>query len=110
MTWYRAPFGTADNFDYNSSARIGNEYEQILISNGFPKEAALFASDNLGGGADEFHYVYFSPGAARIAGALLSKLGAAPCDKPSANTVGLLVGHDSDRELLEDQFEEEEAE
>jgi len=71
---------------------IQDEFLAIWMANGGPNDAALFAARDQKSRTNDF---YFSPGAARIAGALITHYGGVECPPPEISGLVLLVGDQS---------------
>ena len=76
--------------------KLQSAFETIFLANGGPPDAAMFTNDV---DVDSVIY-YFSPGALRIAGNLLTSYGAVPCSRPVRDSVALLVGEQSALDAL----------
>ena len=79
-TWYRKRLG-----DEAAALRIQKMFSPLFAASGRPPAMAVFSRHDR---AAKETTAYFSPRAARLA-ALFE---ASPCDKPSGEGIGLLVG------------------
>lgn len=70
--------------------RIQDSFEEIFMVQGAPADAALFADRSSIG--PEVN-LYFSPGSVSFSMALLDLYRAEQCDRPSPDSLTLLVGH-----------------
>jgi len=95
MFWFKIDLDIEDLVDDKISF-IRNQYEDIWFAKGAPKEAPLFASI----APKDPCSIFFSPGAVKIGKILIEKYGGSQCEKPYKQKVGLLIGHDSDWDLL----------
>ena len=73
---------------------IQSEFITLFLAQGGPQGAALFC-DVLGHRGTA---IFFSPGAAAIAGSVLLRYGGRPCDQPAEGI--FLAGHEHGRALL----------
>jgi hypothetical protein len=78
MPWYRA---------INNNLGLKDEFEKIWVANGGPKDAVLFGICDPRHGKFEF---YFNPGAAQIAGKLVTRY-AQECPRPDIQARGLFL-------------------
>jgi len=88
---------SSDQVTAGAANRMQNEFSELFIAMGGPKDAALFSVDD----RDGTTHLYFSPEAARIYSARLSGSGAVECSAPARDGAALLAGHDGiDKVLL----------
>jgi hypothetical protein len=71
---------------------IQDQFLLLWLAKRGPKDAALFGSHDL---TTKTNYFYLSPGAARIAGDLISHYDGIPCPRPNLSGLALLVGDQS---------------
>jgi hypothetical protein len=69
---------------------LQNEFEVLFFLNQWPKDAAMFDKRDSTLGEHDF---YFSPGAARIAKALIKSYAGGKCPAPDDASLELLVGY-----------------
>ena len=80
----------------NEHVRLQENFERLWDLSGSPEEAAK----NSGLGAGNTKKLYFSPDTESFFRHILDACGAKPCDPPTVDEAGLLVGHDSARFAL----------
>ncbi|MGA9472150.1 MAG: hypothetical protein WBV36_06785 [Terriglobales bacterium] len=94
-TWYKV------TFPYGQSAAMANSlqlaFEKIWMSEGAPRNAALFASH---GSSHEDEFIYFSPAAVAIAKSVVDEFNGVSCSPPAHDGTILLIGHADAREFL----------
>ena len=84
-SWYKV------TLPLSATARLQDAFASVFMANGAPVDAAMFGDEN-----DLRNAIfYFSPGAFRIAGNLLSSYKAVKCSRPLQGSVALLVGDQS---------------
>jgi len=88
MSWYKVKL-SAEEVASGKHQNLQDEFDILFLANGGPQDAAMF-SDRLSNSELE---VYFSPGARRLAKALIAKYSGVPCENPSGKKPALLVGH-----------------
>jgi len=96
MEWYKIEL-SSDQVKAGKEGEIAKAFTRLYIEAGGQRDAAMFTSKmNPRGDC----VVYLSPGAVRIAQALIAAYNATPCAAPSRDVI-LLVGHqDAGDELL----------
>ena len=85
--WYRLIF-TVDDISAAKHLEVEGHFEKFFLAAGSPEDAALFRG--LQSGQTVY---YFSPGAARIAMKLITRLSAVPCTAPTISEVEFIAGH-----------------
>ena len=71
---------------------VQDEFESAWLSNGGPRDAALFGQRNVQARKTDF---YFTPAAAERFPELLSRYEAVACSRPNVSELALLVGDQS---------------
>jgi hypothetical protein len=96
-SWYKVTVKYEDTIPQRAGKSLQDAFLAILVSNGTPKDAALF-----GDRSDDFerYFYYFSPAAYRIASQLIDSHEGVPCPKPSGKRLAFLVGDEVEREGL----------
>jgi hypothetical protein len=89
MPWYKVAMSNDDVMSMKHMS-LQMEFADLWDTNRHPRDAAMF--DEHSGIKHEF---YFSPGAVRIAKALISRYRGLECPPPQASDVVLLVGDQS---------------
>jgi hypothetical protein len=95
-SWFKVTVPFEEAGVAGTAKKLQDAFYVLFVMNGSPPNAAIFGlrSDN------QYHYcVYFSPGAARIAGSVIEHYSGVPCERPPRNAA-LLVGHAGARESL----------
>jgi hypothetical protein len=85
--WYRITFG-ADDISAAKHMEMEGHFERFFLAADSPADAALFRRTEPG----QIIY-YFSPGAARIAGKIITHLSAVQCAAPAMPEVEFIAGH-----------------
>lgn len=85
MPWYKVTLSKAD-IRAGKIGSLQDGFEALFIALGGPGNAGMFGGLELGG-----HKYYFSPGAARIAGALIARYAGVECVPPKRSEVAILV-------------------
>ncbi|MFC7516415.1 hypothetical protein ACFQUU_15475 [Herbaspirillum sp. GCM10030257] len=80
----------------NEHVRLQENFERLWDLSDSPEEGAMFSGLGVGNASK----LYFSPGTESFFRHVLDACGAKPCDPPTADEAGLLVGHDSARFAL----------
>jgi len=88
MSWYRIPV-SAEQAACGVHIRVQTAFEKLWLAALRPKDAAMFSC----GSAGRAFELYFSPGARRIAHALVESSGGIASEAPPKDDTALLVGH-----------------
>jgi hypothetical protein len=98
-SWYKITVDSSKTGIGGVFMQIQNSFSELFMKAGPSRNnAAMFAEHTAG---SDFHYIYFSPQAALIAGALIASHGAIPCSQPIlSDQISLCVGNSGDRERL----------
>jgi hypothetical protein len=88
MPWYRIPI-SAEQAAGGVHIRVQSAFEKLWTSASGPKDAAMFSCGRPGRAFE----LYFSPGADRIAHALIESSGGIASEAPSKDDTKLVVGH-----------------
>jgi hypothetical protein len=88
MPWYKITLSHEDIAALKHMA-LQESFANIVVVHGAPRDAAMFSDTAIG-----VHEYYFSPGATKIATALLAGYSAVACVAPTRSSLHLLVGHD----------------
>lgn len=102
MSWYKITL-SYEEISAGLMIAIRDNFERIFSNSGKPREMALFADIVSQVNAQQIILetdLYFSPGAFQYAVTLIYAYSGAPCRKPTADSVALLVGHEDALELL----------
>jgi hypothetical protein len=97
-SWYKVHFTFVEPDVRGRAIKLQNDYSRIFVKNRGPADALVFTDRE----HNQQHYdYYFSPGAVRIAEALVLASGGVPCPRPDRKQVRLVVGkiHAVDRVL-----------
>src|SRR5262245_37734430 len=93
MSWYKVVM-TSQDISTHSDSQLVEAFKQVFMGSNFPQDAALFSNDFPPG--EDLIY-YFSPGAVRIAGGLLSLYSGMPCEEPPRDSL-FIFGHENFRD------------
>jgi hypothetical protein len=98
--WHEVTFSD-DDIAAHRHMRLQQEFEALFMANHGPADAALFDNEDITQG----HRYYFSPGAVRFCGQLLTRWGGFQCPRPRLADLGaLLVGNaDAKKTLFADE-------
>jgi hypothetical protein len=88
MPWYRIPL-SAEQAAGGVHIRVQSAFEKLWTSASRPKDAAMFFCGRPGRAFE----LYFSPGADRIAHALIESSGGIASEAPPRDDTELVVGH-----------------
>ena len=112
MPWMKISL-SQDQVASGYMGQIQNAFAAIFMSNGGPRDAAMFArsridaklcadnfeaEDEEGEDDKDYQSLYFSPAAAELASGLISRYGGVPCKQPGRSA--LLVGQQDAFRLL----------
>ena len=99
MSWFKVSL-TYEQAAANEHIELQEDFHKLYIENNTPKGMALFSGkyefDNL-----VLFPFYFSPASLKFAKTLISLYAGAPCERPKKEFLKLLVGRQTDFELLE---------
>ncbi|WP_119768997.1 hypothetical protein [Noviherbaspirillum saxi] len=95
MLWFTVELSD-EAIQCNEHVRLQENFERAWGLSGAPEEAAMYS----GLGDGNTNKLYFSPGTESFFRHVLDACGAKPCDPPTVDEAGLLVGHDSARFAL----------
>jgi len=82
MNWYKV---TLSN-DVAEHTALRDAFEALFVASGAPKDAGMFDAI-----PEWTHVYYFSPGAARIAMALINHYAGVECSGPAKSDVGVII-------------------
>ncbi len=96
-TWYKVTMPMTEWEPNKKGQQLINSFGSMLIANGGPLDAALFAQKSEDRSEVSF---YFSPQSVGIAKSLIHAYGAVPCSAPFRGTVNVAAGDARTGELL----------
>ena len=85
MSWYKVTLSNEDIAAFKHMA-LQERFIELFVANGGPRDAGMFDSPEIG-----VHEYYFSPGATRIALALIASYGGVECSSPAKSETHPLV-------------------
>ena len=88
MSWYKVEFTPQEVVD-GKALQMFEAFSEIFLRLGGPKDAGLFSEGMSSTSVKNEHY--FSPGAVRIAHALIALYNGVPCKTPKRSEVAFLV-------------------
>jgi hypothetical protein len=90
MSWHKVSF-TAEQVADNEHQKLQDDFELFFIAAKAPKGMALFAKGR--SGKEEMLEYFFTPIASRYAKSLIEQYEVVQCDKPTLDSLALMVGH-----------------
>lgn len=98
-SWYKVTLPMNECGVGGKDAELQNAFTSLFIAQAGPHDAAMFTKNDED---EDFKrcILYFSPGAVRIAQALIERFGGVPCPAPKELDLIFLVGDDRARNML----------
>jgi hypothetical protein len=94
MPWYKVTMSDEELLSGRTAA-LQDAFAQVFMMSGGPSDAGMFGGMNVGAP----HVYYFSPGAARLAHALILSFSGIECDAPTRAEVAILVAQSGARRI-----------
>ena len=100
MSWFKVSL-TYEQAAANEHIDLQEDFHKLYIENQTPEGMALYSDRYELNNNQAFFPFYFSPASLKFAKTLISLYAGAPCERPKKEFLKLLVGRQTDFELLE---------